>query len=184
LAFAEDVVKVTGGDAFGELLHQFREAIEVGVLLAEHIHIARRGGVQDPLEVRHVLVHADEEMFHAPGGVWGIRNIRRGDCVRGEWSVQVGATPPLCWWNQPSLALDAGQRVILEMPLPEFQSGRTSEPATKPERQLRGWLDRGRDVVRGVMWGRCVLCSSPSTPDRGTLAVTNLSHTDITSSNT
>jgi hypothetical protein len=68
---------------------------------------------------------------------------RKGEgIVGGGWSVQVGATPPLCWWNQPSLALDASQRVILEMPLPEFQRGRTSEPATKPERQLRGWLDR------------------------------------------
>ena len=70
----------------------------------------------------------------------------------GGWSVQVGATPPLCWWNQPSLALDASQRVILEMPLPEFQRGRTSEPATEPERLLRRWLDRGRDVLRGVLW--------------------------------
>ena len=69
----------------------------------------------------------------------------------GGWSVQVGATPPLCWWNQPSLALDASQRVILEMPLPEFQRGRTSEPATKPERLLRRWVDRGMEVLRGVI---------------------------------
>jgi hypothetical protein len=58
--------------------------------------------------------------------------------VCGGWSVQVGATPPLCWWNQSSLALDASRRVIVEMPVPEFQRGHTSEPATKTERQLRG----------------------------------------------
>ena len=28
-------------------------------------------------------------------------------CRPWRWSVQVGATPPLCWWNQPSPALDA-----------------------------------------------------------------------------
>jgi hypothetical protein len=101
-------------------------------------------------------------MFHAPGGVGecayrlvdrcrdrelfvcgghsplGVSGTSGEGIVCGGWSVQVGATPPLCWWNQPSLALDACRRVIVEMPVPEFQSGRTSEPATKTERQLRG----------------------------------------------
>jgi hypothetical protein len=55
--------------------------------------------------------------------------VRKGEGIvcGGKWSVQVGATPPLCWWNQPSLALDASRGVIVEMPLPEFQRGRTSD---------------------------------------------------------
>lgn len=40
LAFAEDVVEVARANPCGESLHQFREAVEVGVLLTQHIEIA------------------------------------------------------------------------------------------------------------------------------------------------
>jgi hypothetical protein len=69
MTFAEYIVEVAGGGRFGKLLQQFRETIEVGVLRTEHIHIAWCRGIEDPLEVRHILVHVDEKLLHAPGGV-------------------------------------------------------------------------------------------------------------------